>query len=456
MKLWRPQTFAGEELWTHDIIVYDKLDVPDDQAKVPLRVQLNSHELRDELSRIFDLKLTSCPTVFVDPFRVLLVRRDALAAAVEAMQADLRGDIRNNESELSDDTSARDETQNGVTQTPQLVESMQELLDFVDNNLGHWQEHRAKLQSRKPDFVAHDDLWHLFKPGDYVFKKPKKTGPREPTLYRVHCVSGGREILRGRRLDAVSQQSFRVQLSDRTNTADNTDNPSNLLSNSGPNNTYQVSFGLSCHNFTFDGTVLGPQEVVFAITGYFGTKAVRDLDVYPAEYHPDWATIRSKLTLRGKKYQELIKTPSAHKFHNARALKPEQDVQGEIIIDFEQLRREQDITIQTVLEAQVSPDDGTFEEYICPVPGCDKCTRNFDDSRLDAQLTKEWLASHNLELLPKDPTEDDLPDHLLDLLDNVLGGYSLRDRQWCTYYLDSERMTAADVINLQFVSMLAT
>lgn len=66
-----------------------------------------------------------------------------------------------------------------------------------------------------------------------------------------------------------------------------------------------LEFVIFSRNIRFDGEKLGYSATEVKISEFEGTKAVRDLIVYPIEYHPSPEELKQCLKTRGEKFLSL-------------------------------------------------------------------------------------------------------------------------------------------------------
>jgi hypothetical protein len=453
MSKFKPQNYSDPEVWTHDVVIYyDEVhqksdgeleDNPETVFTKPLRVQITSQALRDEMTKVIGAKLNSSPTTFVHPFRPLLIRREELAKAV----FDKRQKFHDVEAQLSapatsvvglDPPSAADEVEKKEKEKEkQVLVSLAALQDFVNTEMKDEFEYRAHVQGGKFKTIAHDNLWHLFQLGDLVLKRDRRAGQETLELYRVHCTSGGRPSLQPQKSRIASQRAVdpvydpfsHPGAMDPITGNPPPARPSTLGRSSSRDD--QLPFYISCHNFVYNGIQIGAKEVQLEIKGYVGERAISDLEVFPVEYYEKYDELLDKLKERGQHYLGLIKAQGAHKQYRGLAISPQQEIEGDIVIDFENLRNGFTISDLSAFYGVMANNSGTHEKYDCNATNCFSCTKNFDDALLDAELLNKWWDDHYSEVELIDPLKEEVPAERLALMTNVVGGYSLRDRAWC-------------------------
>lgn len=442
MDQWKPQDHKGSETLTHDITVYyDQLLVDEtdleglSQARYqrPRRVQVTSHELRDELAGIVGSSMIQCPTCFVHPFRPLILHHDKLERATVAKKTSLeQTKPSTEEKEMGPETADAAAAAKKKAQTKQMVESMEALLAFVRTELKDELDLRERVRRREVTSLAHHDLWHLFEPGDLVFRQEKK-GNNEDVLrlYRVHYVSGGRPSLSSQ--VKKGQTTHDLDKSDETTALDALENQEqSSKSTQPPSGKDAIPLYLACHNFVFNGYEVGAEEQGFSIKGYPGEKPIKDLKIFPISYCGDWRKRLERLKLRGKKVQALIKAGAAHKEYDGYTIDKKQIISGEVVVDFQEIARSMLTVELSVFVGSGMDSKGTFERWDCGVPSCilQTCTRNFDDTTMEAEKMLTWFNANLHELDIIDPMQEELPDHYLTLMSHKVGAYSLHQRKW--------------------------
>lgn len=178
------------------------------------------------------------------------------------------------------------------------------LVEFLDTIRAR----RRHLLSGSCSKVTFADVWHLFKPGDEVLDKEQRQAYR---LLSVNS-SGHRTLPPWRDLDVEQLDG---------------DEP------------FIVLYGV---HITFDGTMLGSVGKYFEIGSFEGEEDVTSLPVLPlrlikdqdSEASTDGAALRQDLIDRGRMFVKMARSTPMH--YNGPLLHPKEEVDSQVVIDFEQ------------------------------------------------------------------------------------------------------------------------
>lgn len=153
-----------------------------------------------------------------------------------------------------------------------LINSLQALLKFLDEDLQATIDLRSRISHLKLHRIAFDDLWHLFTPGELLLSRDQKQA------YRLMHVTGGRRDI----FEVDSKTPSAVK---------------NL----------KTKLELNCVFIDFDGTDFGPATDEIQISPYSGTRNILALEVYPMAMLGGEASQRmeDRLVARGQKFVKL-------------------------------------------------------------------------------------------------------------------------------------------------------
>ncbi|KAK4225137.1 hypothetical protein QBC38DRAFT_270746 [Podospora fimiseda] len=148
--------------------------------------------------------------------------------------------------------------------------------------------------------VFFGDIWHLFKSGDFVFGQ------------------SGRQVYRVLSIASTCHRGL--------NTGANYFNPSRTASDGRETPIHILGVHLD-----FDGKQFGPIATEFIIKKYDGLKAIRSLEIYPANFdrNPEFW---KKLTERGKKF--IAAAGVQHMHYSGLALDTGDEIDSQVVLDF--------------------------------------------------------------------------------------------------------------------------
>ena len=166
------------------------------------------------------------------------------------------------------------------TEDSMLLEHLQLLIAFLDNDLGLQMELCRQVNTGSLTNVAFADLWYLFNLGQEVVSY------NEP------------------------EQVFRVK----------SYNHAPLSTGFAANNLPEarvLRFIVTCVYFDFDGDQYGPIKKAFTIPEYEGTQPVIKLPIFPLACYPNGDSVRKKTVKRGNKFINLTSQhPVAHRMYS--------------------------------------------------------------------------------------------------------------------------------------------
>lgn len=165
----------------------------------------------------------------------------------------------------------------------------QAILEMMQNELRAESKSHLEYRHRTKQWIAFDNLWHLFFTGDIIYH------PKLDQALQVLCVHNGRAII-----DAY---------------VDNTDaNAPAIPQIAGSSSPFQIlAVGID-----FNGESFGPVEHEYIIESWEGEQTITSLPVYPIEYArvagdeseaeaiPFPSAKEAALRLRGAKFCELV------------------------------------------------------------------------------------------------------------------------------------------------------
>ncbi|UKZ45950.1 hypothetical protein TrVGV298_000145 [Trichoderma virens] len=240
-------------------------------------------------------------------------------------------------------------------------------------------------------------------------------------------------------------------------------------------------FNITCIYIDFDGKNIGPVTKIFDFKRFDGEKEVTLLEVYPLHLHPvkqsdfddsTWAEIeplppsqryRHKLIRRGAMFLEVAAVK--HMYYAGPTLEVRDDVEGQVVIDFETAFSVEDETqkqwkpvLQPLIGNPSVEEDDEAMEARCRGRCCEGDVV-YDDMYIDDQQKTEYLDSllpkmtalneqPSIAIFPRSLKElqagtEDFPyvtDEELVIMSYRVFGFVLRNRKWAK--LDLSHMTA--------------
>ncbi|KAL7941801.1 hypothetical protein V8C42DRAFT_333749 [Trichoderma barbatum] len=351
------------------------------------------------------------------------------------------------EEEEGDEEADEDSKLDNFTKSPAALEHLRCLLDFIDSDIS---TRLAYLQSPQCRKVYFSDLWLLFRPGMEVIGSDGKQA------YRVISVTSAKH-----RVAAPWERWYNSIADDKRKTS---------------------PFNITCIYIDFDGKNIGPVTKIFDFKRFDGEKEVTLLEVYPLHLHPVkqsdfddslWPEVeplppsqryRQKLIRRGAMFLEVAAVK--HMYYAGPTLEVRDDVEGQVVIDFETAFSVEDETqkqwkpaLQTLIgNPSVDEDDETSADVRCRGRCCEGDVV-YDDTHIDEHQKSEYVNS----LLPKMTSLNEQPsvaifprslkemragpesapyvsDDELVIMSYRVFGFVLRNRKWAK--LDLSHMTA--------------
>ncbi|KAF8853902.1 P-loop containing nucleoside triphosphate hydrolase protein, partial [Acephala macrosclerotiorum] len=329
------------------------------QGPLPERIRIHSKHLIMILARIHGSKLVSeerdknASLVLLRPFRLLShydkeIRdwQSKLIRDHETTKSGTEGsdiDAKQNPAEaLKPNTDAKDavnelldvqskeekpsvDDPNGYSTSTKALQHLPCLLEFMDTYLSR---KRAYLNSSACDKVTFSDIWHLFKPGDFVISTDGKQA------YRVINVASPPH-------KGTDRWSY-FYASEKEN----------------EKSRAQSDISIDCVYIHYDGKKLGPVLEKFKIRRFDGERSVTSLEIYPLRFFSSRGlrgpAIKSKQ--EGSEAEEVMETGAAqlskeliergkmfvevagvkHMYYAGLTVDTRDEVESQVVIDFEE------------------------------------------------------------------------------------------------------------------------
>lgn len=337
----------------------------------------------------------------------------------------------------------------GITDTVAALKDFECLQEFIEKHvLPVEKAYRSKTYQK----IRFRDLWHLYKPGDYVVGKV--TGSKESDtqnsnttgdssqeerwpVWKVLAVTGGRPFL------------SRDQEED--------------IGRAPPEDSKLSKFEVRVYRIDFDGSKFTTAWNTVSCRSFAGEREISTLQLVPLWLHKDENTIRKELKESGKNFLQYLKPQYRNydgrttlRFHNGETYDtmPRDRVEyivGPVMVDFKEAQKENAAwTLADRLEVDPEPDAREFEEdYELKVwrdddrktRNCTETERVLYDRKYDAANTNvlmerddflsKWFESSADDLDNPDFTEDDLM-----LLPKYVLGFVLQRREFHRLRLD--------------------
>jgi hypothetical protein len=392
-----------------------------DDHGTPQRLQINSTLLLSELSTIGGEKLTLNPTVMIPPFKMLLSKHTELEQSLVSKKRKYEMELSIEQGQNPSSAAPLSPEEVGGQYQEVLkrendklqLEHLQVLVDFIHNDLKPELELRRIIEQGLIEKIAFKDLWHLFNPGDIVFVTRRAGGEDYERALRVYCVTGGRKSL----IYDPGEVTGGAKAVPKIGSAD-ANEPASLF--------------LDCFGIEFNGTHYGPRSQQFYIKPYSGEHAIDALPVYPARFAARHEERLQRLLERGKSFRGLDHV--AHKFYEGLTTKDTEEIQGEVVIDFEtgyRYAEVDELTLGDLTMSEPRPQE-TYEPMNCGTPGCTACvlSANYDDTNFD-RIRAEQFKDANRDLFHVLRAEHEkIPDIMLQMLPRDVLAYVLHSRSW--------------------------
>lgn len=332
------------------------------------------------------------------------------------------------------------------------------LVNFVNDELGEVLELRRKIADGTLTSIHFEDLWHLFEPGETVYRRAEDGSEQ---LFNVYFVSGGQSLKRPPTSAEISEINI---LRDKmryfkppTDIQDKEveDLVEELLREEGSSIGTWTPFKIDSYCMLSDGERCGPAEVCHRIWPFEGQRDITSLKIFPLRFHPRKDKLLEAMTKRGRDY--LFN--EGHKSYEGKTCLVRQadvsqvEIKGDVYVDanayyhdFPQakprlgriLRSKQNYA---EVEEQFTGGDGTGRDtkgYFAnnahnPFSPHSEQYLRLSGHGLDARLSDEYLTLNSLKLEPFTPDESEIDENLLCLMPHSCHGYGFQLRKWCKY-----------------------
>ncbi|KAI9660707.1 MAG: hypothetical protein M1821_010059 [Bathelium mastoideum] len=338
-----------------------------------------------------------------------------------------KADVEESNQEEIKDAQQEEKEEVNLHETAEARDDLHCLLKFLERCQQHLE---SRLDSKRPR-VQFQDLWHLFKPGTFVYTKK---GPQ--LLWRVLQTTGGRSYL--------------------STSIDEPTKWANMIKES--------PFTLDCYHLDYDGKEFGPIQRSFGIPPFEGWRDITSLDIFPVRYLEKSAEILKELTVRGESFMKasgvrhmyckgrtLVLTPAGQPIIG---VKHPEDIDSAVMIDFDRafqfnpdwrpLMGFEDPTEQdsretremTLHELVTCGERGNCTDKLCCMNDNIVKDYSWDRQRMnDFFDEREKAASDRATDGSQLPTNKVLGEELK-LLPNRVFGFVLRNRNWASMRMD--------------------
>ena len=276
-----------------------------EQAPLPERIRINSKPIMKVLGKICPSGLSPLdrPMILLRPFRILSYYEWEIRDWHSRLERDSSQETNHTSHNYADKTATQEETEDdGTARPPTVLDDLRCLVQFIDAHLRPRQDYLMSPHGRR---VTFSDLWLVFKPGDYVVDQEKRQG------YRVVGLSTAERAARG-----LDRESTEVK---------------DLPAVPGDDSVI-----IECVYIDFDGLQLGPVTQKFVLPRFYGERDITTLAVCPRRFgvepREDEALIE-----RGKTFAQVLAIRPMR--HTGRTLDRGLEVDGTVIIDFEEAFR---------------------------------------------------------------------------------------------------------------------
>ncbi|KAF9771502.1 hypothetical protein IL306_010857 [Fusarium sp. DS 682] len=263
------------------------------QRPLPERIRINSNAIIKILSKIFqedleDLSGTRESVLMMRPFRALVRYKDEIRKWKGNLEAKLEGP---------------DFDEDPLIETKAALDELNCLVEFIDTDL---EEKIVYLSSPDCQRVFFSDIWHLFKPGDFVVSRDEKQA------YRVIQVRYSTHGMKQPSLKDlwVSDAKAKLQKSPIT---------------------------IQCVHLDFDGEKIGPVSHNIDFYRFDGEKSIRSLDIIPLRMART-RNLKEILIKRGSTFLEVSDTQrrGVPMHYSGLELETQEEIDSQVVIDFEE------------------------------------------------------------------------------------------------------------------------
>ncbi|KAK7744277.1 hypothetical protein SLS62_010304 [Diatrype stigma] len=150
--------------------------------------------------------------------------------------------------------------------------------------------------------IRFDDLWYLFRPGDFIYIPPRTLVKATETEQKEFSVQTGRNTLHQ---SWMQQKVWRLCY---------TQTPEAEVTPSADSTGDHESFRADCYYLDFDGMNYGAVERSFHIEYFEGEKNIKELEIYPLRFVHDASEILESHQEQGRKF--VYWASQAHALYN--------------------------------------------------------------------------------------------------------------------------------------------
>lgn len=212
-----------------------------------------------------------------------------------------------------------------LTNTQEALDDLNCLVDFIDHDL---EDKLAYIASEECTKVVWSDLWHLFKPGDFVVSKDEKQAYR---VIQVKYATHSMKPPTGRNLWMAEAKA---KLDDSPIT-------------------------IQCVFLDFDGERIGPVTQTVDIHRYEGERSIRSLAVVPIR-RAKTRNLKEALIKRGSMFVEACdpQRRGIPMHYSGLSLETQEEIDSQVVIDFEEAFATNDVGGKT------KPSGWTIEKLV--------------------------------------------------------------------------------------------
>ncbi|KAI1053491.1 hypothetical protein LB506_012481 [Fusarium annulatum] len=231
-----------------------------------------------------------------------------------------------------DETKERRGSQDAITadddsliNTQEALDDLNCLVDFIDHDL---EDKLSYVASEECTKVVWSDLWHLFKPGDFVVSKDEKQAYR---VIQVKYATHSMKPPTGRNLWMAEAKA---KLDDSPIT-------------------------IQCVFLDFDGERIGPVTQTIDIHRYEGERSIRSLSVVPLR-RAKTRNLKEALIKRGSMFIEACdpQRRGIPMHYSGLSLETQEEIDSQVVIDFEEAFATNDVGGKT------KPSGWTIEKLV--------------------------------------------------------------------------------------------
>ncbi|KAK0648086.1 hypothetical protein B0T16DRAFT_388395 [Cercophora newfieldiana] len=341
------------------------------------------------------------------------------------------------------------ETRERKHELRETVKQLELLVTFTLEEFKDVLDMRVKIAAATLEEISFQDLWQLFKPGDLILST---RGPNQQLL-RVCSVTGGQLQLRNHtiqeseHMDRLREQSMRWRNMYEKGLED-------VLREEASGVGVWTPLTIDCYVMGFDGTEIGPLDQCKRIRHYSGKRLIRELDVYPLQFHPECDKILKRMEDRGRRVlgsygHKRYKGPTI----NRAGTETQQEIVSDVFIDmktyFESAAWQ---TPGLDVLAGGPPPPGYYDNpsnrldfghLLKTRPNPTETSENLghhsielSGREVDMKMSEDFLAANRVSLQQTKATDPDIPALHLQLMKYPVVGYAFRYRRWCFLDID--------------------